>query len=323
MSESEYITNPENNRMTIYPIRHPEIWSHYKKQQAAFWTAEEVDWSRDADDFIKLNENEQHFIKMILAFFSSSDTIVNMNLGERFTQDVQLREAIVCYNWQMAMENIHSEAYSLQIDNVVKDPVEKAKLFNAIKEYPCIKEKADWAFKWIKSDKNFAHRLIAFAIVEGIFFSGSFCAIFWFKKRNLMSGLCSSNELIARDEGLHAQFAILLYGMIKNKISENEIHEMFKEAVDIETKFIVESLPCALLGMNDKLMTQYIQFVADRLLVQLNYKKIWFVSNPFPFMESISMEGKTNFFEARPTQYQKSAILNVSRGTVFELSDDF
>ena len=321
--EDEYLTNPENNRLTVYPIKNASIWQSYKIQQASFWTAEEVDLSKDNDDFLRLYKNEQHFIKMVLAFFSSSDTIVNINIGERFIKDVKIREAIVCYNYQMMMENIHSEMYSLQIDNIVRDSTEKNKLLDALLYFPCIAKKAEWQMKWIESDKPFAYRLIAFAIVEGVFFSGSFCSIFWLKQRNVMPGLCASNELIARDEGMHTNFAILLYSMIKNRIPEKDIIMMFKEAVMIETEFICESLPCALLGINQDSMSQYIQYVADRLLVELGYEKIWNTKNPFDFMEKISMEGKTNFFEARPTQYQKSSVMNKTRDESFNMTDDF
>jgi len=590
---NEYLLNTENEKLTVYPIENESIWKSYKIQQAAFWTAEEIDFSKDYDHFCKLNENEQYFIKMILAFFSSSDTIVNINLSERFLNDVKIREAIITYTWQMAMESIHcvsgdtniltdkgyfeikhlenmdvnvwngkqfsktkilhtgknylydvilsnginlkctsdhkwyinnnnckeivytkdlkindiifdyklpilynidneplnlkapylvgyiygnnnlneyndtnslneyndiniyipinysirtkiswlegfldsvkynisesnlliynsnnilkkiqlllltlniisdvdkyilnislnefiklynfgfkpsillkeqisnspesnlhnnniyikeiiniddihdtfcfneslehsgifngiltgqSETYSLQIDNIIRDPIEKNKLFNAIKEFPFIAQKANWAFKWIESDDCFAKRLLAFAIVEGIFFSGSFCSIFWLKKRNIMPGLCNSNELIARDEGLHCSFAVLLYSMINNRLPENEVHDMFKEAVDIEIIFICESLPCKLLGMNSDLMIQYIKYVSDRLLTELNYNKIYNTTNPFDFMESISVEGKTNFFESRPTQYQKASILNKSRDTIFNINNNF
>jgi ribonucleotide reductase beta subunit family protein with ferritin-like domain len=316
-------TNPDDHRFTLYPIQHHAIWESYKKQQAAFWTAEEVDFSKDYDDFCKLNPQEQHFIKMILAFFSSSDTIVSMNLSQRFLNDVQLREVVVAYTYQMMMENIHSEVYSIQIDTIIKDPDEKKHMFNAMHEIPCIQEKAAWAMKWIGSTDSFAYRLLAFAIVEGVFFSGSFCSIFWLKKRNLMNGLCSSNELISRDEGLHTQFAILLYSMVSVKIPESEVHAIFQEAVDIEKKFICESLSCSFIGMNQDLMTQYIHFVADRLLVELGYSKLFNVVNPFDFMESISMEGKTNFFESRPTQYQKSSVMNKTRDTMFDMTSDF
>lgn len=323
MIATEYLLNPENNRLTVYPIKNESIWSSYKKQQAGFWTAEEIDFSKDYDQFIKLNDKEQHFIKMILAFFSSSDTIVNINLGERFSNDVKVREAIVAYDFQKMMENVHSETYSLQIDNIIKDPIEKDKLFNAVKEFECIGDKAKWAMKWIESTESFAMRLIAFAIVEGIFFSGSFCSIFYFKKRNVMSGLCKSNEMIARDEGMHTNFAILLYSMLSTKIEESKVHDMFKEAVDIETKFICVSLPCGMIGMNSTLMTQYITYVADRLLLDLGYSKIYNSKNPFDFMESISIEGKTNFFESRPTQYQNASVLNKSRNNVFNFTNDF
>jgi len=320
----ETLLSEDNNRLTIYPIQYNKIWEAYKTQMAAFWTAEEIDFSNDYKDFSKLNENEQHFIKMVLAFFAASDTIVNINLGERFIREVQIREAIVAYTFQMAMESIHSEVYSLMIDNIIRDQAEKNKLFNAITEYPCITKKTLWAQRWIESNAPFAQRLIAFAIVEGIFFSGSFCSIFWLKKRNLMNGLCDSNELIARDEASHCDFAILLYSMIENKISESIIHKMFIEAVEIEKEFICESLPCSLLGMNSSLMSKYIEFVADRLLVSLKYNKIWGSVNPFDFMESISMEGKTNFFESRPTQYQKSSVLNTSTfENSFKALDDF
>jgi len=320
---TEYLLNPENERLTIYPIKNEAIWKAYKKQQAAFWTAEEIDFSKDYDHFLQLNTNEQHFIKMILAFFSSSDTIVNINLGERFSNDVKIREAIVTYDFQKMMENVHSETYSLQIDNIIKDLDEKHKLFNAVTEFPCIAEKAKWAMKWIESTESFAMRLIAFAIVEGVFFSGSFCSIFWLKKRNIMPGLCKSNELISRDEGMHTNFAILLYSMLSNKIEESQVHGMFIDAVDIECKFICESLPCAMIGMNSELMTTYIKFVADRLLVDLGYSKLFNVKNPFDFMESMSVEGKTNFFESRPTQYQNASVLNKSRNNIFTLTNDF
>ncbi len=314
----------ENNRLTVYPIKYEKIWESYKRQMAAFWTPEEIDFSNDYSHYNKLNENEQHFIKMVLGFFAASDIIININLGERFTKEVQIREAIIAYNYQMMMENCHSEVYSLMIDNIIRNSEEKNKLFNAITEYPCINKKASWAQKWINSDSCFAQRLIAFAIVEGVFFSGSFCSIFWLKKKNLMPGLCDSNELIARDEGLHVEFAVLLYSMIKNKISSKIVHDMFIEAIEIEKEFICDSLPCSLLGMNNALMSEYIEFVSDRLLLSLGYNKIFNTKNPFDFMESISMEGKTNFFESRPTQYQKSSVLNVSsKENSFVTIEDF
>lgn len=319
----ESLLSPENNRMTVYPIKFNSIWEAYKKQMAAFWTAEELDFSRDYDDFQKLNDNEQHFIKMILSFFAASDTIVNINLGERFTQEVQIREAIIAYDFQKMMENIHGEVYSLQIDNIIRDPEEKERALNALTNYPCIKKKAEWAYKWIESRDSFAQRLIAFAIVEGVFFSGAFCAIFWLKKRNMMPGLCDSNELISRDEGMHTSFACLLYSMINERIDERTVHNMFTDACEIEREFICDSLPCSMLGMNSDLMSQYIRFVADRLLLSLGYNKIWNESNPFDFMESISVEGKTNFFESRPTQYQKASVLNTGRDNSFTITDDF
>ena len=324
----EPLLDPTNNRLTIYPIKFEDIWYKYKEMQAANWTAEEVDFSMDESHYNKLNKDEKHFVKMVLAFFAASDTIVNMNLSENFTREVQIREAIVAYEFQTAMENVHSECYSLMIDNIIKDTEEKEKCFNAIKEFDCIREKAEWAINWIENKKTpFAQRLIAFAIVEGVFFSGSFCAIFWLKKRNLMPGLCDSNELIARDEGMHTNFACLLYSYIQNRIDEETIHQMFKEAVEIERKFICDSLPCSLIGMNSELMYQYIKFVADRLLVQLGYSKIWNEVCPFDFMESLSLEGKTNFFESRPTQYQNSHVLNKGKSSSsansFEITDEF
>jgi len=323
MNNNEELFDINNNRMTVYPIKYSKIWSFYKLQQAAFWTAEEIDFSNDYHDFVKLNSDEQYFIKNILAFFAASDTIVNINLAERFCKEVQIREAIITYNFQMMIENVHSEVYSLQIDNIIRNPEEKVKALDAINEYPCIKKKMEWAQKWINSTTPFAQRLIAFAIVEGIFFSGSFCAIYWIKKKNIMPGLCDSNELISRDEGMHTDFAILLYKMINNRIDEETVNEIFREAVEIEIDFICNSLPCSLLGMNSTLMSTYIKFVSDNLLVKLGYKKLWLVSNPFDFMESISMEGKTNFFESRPTQYQKASVLNTGKENIYEVSDDF
>lgn len=324
MNHCEILLNPENNRLTVYPIKYDKIWEMYKFQQAAFWTAEEIDFSNDYNHFEKLSDNEKHFIKMVLAFFAASDTIVNINLGERFIREVQIREAIITYTYQMMMESVHSEVYSLMIDNIIRDSDEKLKLLNAITEYPCISKKAYWAQQWIESDAPFAQRLIAFAIVEGIFFSGSFCAIFWIKKKNLMPGLCDSNELIARDEGMHTDFAILLYSMILTKVDETIVHQMIIDAVNTEKEFICESLPCSLLGMNSELMAEYIKFVGDRLLSQLGYSKIWNIKCPFDFMESISMEGKTNFFESRPTQYQKASVLNKSSSeNHFLTTDDF
>ena len=319
----EYILDPENKRLTVHPIKEIEVWKFYKTMMASYWTPEEIDFSKDYEDFIKLSSNAQYFIKMILAFFAASDTIVNINLAERFTNEVQLLEIIITYQFQIMMENIHSETYSLQIDNIIRDKEEKNKLLNALENFPCIKKKADWAMKWINSDVPFAQRVIAFAAVEGIFFSGSFASIFWLKKQNVMPGLCDSNELIARDEGMHTDFACLIKKKCVNKPVDAVVRSMFMEAVAIEIEFICKALPCSLLGMNKDLMSQYIEYVADRLLVSLDYPKIWKTSNPFDFMESISMEGKTNFFESRPTQYQKAAVLNTGRTDAFDADEDF
>ena len=322
----EYILNPENKRYTVHPIKEKEMFAMYKTAMAAYWTPEEIDFSEDYEGFKKLSEEAQYFIKMILAFFAASDGLVNENLMERFTNEVQIMEALMFYGFQVMIENVHGETYSLMLDNITRDKEEKDKLLNAIENFDCIKKKAEWAFKWIESDAPFSQRLIAFAIVEGVFFSGSFCAIFWLKKRNLMPGLCDSNELIARDEGMHTNFACLLYKYIIKKVPEKMIHSMFEEAVEIEREFICESLPCSLVGMNNDLMHQYIKYVADRLLLQLGYNKIWSCSNPFDFMESMSLEGKTNFFESRPTQYQNSHVLNKGKNSSvnsFQLMEDF
>ena len=287
----------DDNRFVMFPIQNQAIWTMYKKALESFWRCEEVDLAKDNVDWEKLNSNEQYFIKMILAFFAASDGIVLENLVGRFMNDVQLSEARAFYGFQIAMENIHSEMYSLLIETYVKDREEKAQLFKALEHFPCIKKKADWALKWI-SDKrsNFATRLIAFACVEGIFFSGAFCSIFWLKKRGLMPGLTFSNELISRDEALHTEFAILLYNGLNKKNRQNKVYEIVKEAVSIEKEFIIECLPCKLIGMNSTMMSQYIEFVADRLLIQLGFDKIYNASNPFDFMEMISLEGKTNGF---------------------------
>ena len=320
----EYLLDEKNSRLTVHPIKENDVWAFYKNMMAAFWTSEEIDFSKDYDDFQKLSQDSQHFIKMILAFFAASDTIVNINLAERFTREIQVLEVTITYQFQIMMENIHSETYSLQIDNIIRDKEEKEKLLNAIENFPCIKKKADWAVKWIQdTTSTFCQRVIAFAIVEGIFFSGSFASIFWLKKQNVMPGLCDSNELISRDEGMHTDFACLIKKKCVNKPAEAVVKSMFMEAVAIEIEFICEALPCSLLGMNKGLMSQYIEYVADRLLVSLDYPKIWGTSNPFDFMESISMEGKTNFFESRPTQYQKAAVLNTGRTDAFDADEDF
>jgi ribonucleoside-diphosphate reductase subunit M2 len=294
----------------------------YKKQVDCFWRAEEIDLSKDLTNWESLNGDEKYFISMILAFFAASDGIVLENLASRFMNDVQLAEARAFYGFQIAMENIHSETYSLLIETYIKDKDQKDKLFNAISNYPCIKKKSDWAQKWIHDNRSsFATRLVAFACVEGIFFSGAFCSIYWLKKRGLMPGLTFSNELISRDEALHCEFAVLLYSKLQKKIDKARIHEIIKEAVEIETEFICEALPCKLIGMNSDLMTQYIKFVADRLAVQLGYKKIYNVNNPFDFMDLISLEGKTNFFEKRVPDY---ALANKNNSEeAFNFTDDF
>ena len=305
MSGNQEMLLTENpNRFVMFPLSDKPIWDMYKKQMDCFWRAEEIDLSQDLSHWESLNDNEKHFIKMVLAFFAASDGIVLENLGMRFLSEVQLPEARAAYGFQLMMENIHSETYSLLIDTYIKDDVEKSKLFKAIDNFPCVKKKADWAIKWINDKRSsFATRLLAFACVEGIFFSGSFCAIYWLKKRGLMPGLTFSNELISRDEGMHTDFAVLLYSKLAKKAKKQKVHELFKEAVEIEKEFICEALPCRLIGMNDKLMKQYIEFVADRLVVQLGYPKIFNSSNPFDFMEMISLDGKTNFFEKRVGDY--------------------
>jgi ribonucleoside-diphosphate reductase subunit M2 len=294
---TEPLLAPDDNRFVMFPIKHNNIWEMYKKQIDCFWRAEEIDLSKDLTNWESLNGDEKHFISMILAFFAASDGIVLENLASRFMSEVQVSEARAFYGFQIAMENIHSETYSLLIETYIKDKEEKNKLFNAIENFPCIKKKSDWAQKWIHDNRSsFATRLVAFACVEGIFFSGAFCSIYWLKKRGLMPGLTFSNELISRDEALHCEFAILLYSKLVKKMDKSRIHELIKEAVEIETEFICDALPCRLIGMNSEMMTQYIQFVADRLCVQLGYKKIYNVTNCFPWMEMISLESKTNFF---------------------------
>jgi ribonucleoside-diphosphate reductase subunit M2 len=306
----------------MFPIKYDDIWQMYQKQVDCFWRPEEIDLSKDLTHWDGLNQDERFFISMILAFFAASDGIVLENLAQRFMSDVQVSEARAFYGFQIAMENIHSATYSNLIETYIKDKEEKHKLFNAISNYPCIKKKSDWAQKWIHDNRSsFATRLVAFACVEGIFFSGAFCSIFWLKKRGLMPGLTFSNELISRDEALHCEFAVLLYSKLLKKIDKSRIHEIIKEAVEIETEFICEALPCKLIGMNSQLMTQYIQFVADRLCVQLGYKKIYNVSNSFDFMELISLESKTNFFEKRNDSY---ALANKTTSDVdFEFTSDF
>lgn len=318
----EPILTPDDNRFVMFPIKYDDIWAMYKKQIDCFWRAEEIDLSKDLNHWETLTADEKHFVSMILAFFAASDGIVLENLAQRFMSDVQISEARAFYGFQIAMENIHSQTYSLLIETYIKDKEQKHKLFNAIENYPCIKKKSDWAQRWINDNRSsFATRLVAFACIEGIFFSGSFCSIFWLKKRGLMPGLTFSNELISRDEALHCEFAILLYSKLEKKVAKTKIHDIIKECVEIETEFICEALPCKLIGMNSELMTQYIQFVADRLCVQLGYPKIYNATNPFAFMELISIEGKTNFFERKVGDY---ALANVKKSDDdFEFTSDF
>lgn len=325
MSVTEPILQENPNRFVIFPIQHHDIWSWYKKQEACFWTAEEIDLHQDLTDWNhKLNADEKYFIKHILAFFAASDGIVNENLAENFVNEVQYSEAKFFYGFQIMMENIHSETYSLLIDTYVKDSAEKNQLFKAIEVFPSIRKKAEWALKWIESP-SFAERLIAFAAVEGIFFSGAFCSIFWLKKRGLMPGLTFSNELISRDEGMHCDFAVHLHNHhLLNKVPEKRIKEIIIDALDIEREFITESLPVSLIGMNAKLMTQYLEFVTDRLLVELGCSKVYNSSNPFDFMDMISLQGKTNFFEKRVSEYQKAGVLNKDAGeTKISFDADF
>jgi ribonucleoside-diphosphate reductase beta chain len=306
---TEKILQENPGRFVLFPIQHHDIWKFYKDSEASFWTAEEIDLSQDVTDWeTKLNSDEQHFIKHVLAFFAASDGIVNENLAENFVNEVQYTEAKFFYGFQIMMENIHSETYSLLIDTYIKDKEEQNKLFNAIDTIPAIKKKAEWAIKWIGSD-SFVERLIAFAAVEGIFFSGSFCSIFWLKKRGLMPGLTFSNELISRDEGVHCDFACHLYNQhIQNKLSHDRIREIICGALEIEKEFIIESLPVKLIGMNSDLMSQYLEFVTDRLLVSLGVPKVYNSENPFDFMQNIALQGKTNFFEKRVAEYQKAGV---------------
>ena len=318
---SDLILKENPFRYVLFPIQDEDIWKMYKKQVDCFWRPEEIDLTKDSTDWNKLNEDEKHFISMILAFFAGSDGIVMENLAVRFMNEVQLPEAKSFYSFQIAMENIHSNTYSLLIETYIKKEEEKNKLFQAIQNFPCIEKKATWAINWITNyDVDFATRLIAFACIEGIFFSGSFCSIFWLKKRGLMPGLTFSNELISRDEALHTEFAVLLYSKLTNKISQERIISIITEAVEIEIDFICNALPCKLIGMNSIMMTQYIKFVADRLALQLGNFKIYNVANPFDFMEMISLEGKTNFFEKRVGEY---ALANKSNKEIFDLNCEF
>jgi ribonucleoside-diphosphate reductase beta chain len=322
-NDEEPLLVENKNRFVLFPIQHGDIWQMYKQAEASFWTAEEIDLAQDATDWAGLNDGERHFISHVLAFFAASDGIVNENLGANFFNEVQFPEAKCFYGFQIMMENIHAETYSLLIDTYIKDPKEKQRLFQAIETVPCVKKKADWALKWIMSE-NFAERLVAFAAVEGIFFSGSFCSIFWLKKRGLMPGLTFSNELISRDEGLHCDFACLLYTQhLNGKISKERVYEIIRDAVVIEQEFVSEALPVNLIGMNAKLMTEYIEFVADRLVATLGYPKIYNATNPFDFMEMISLQGKTNFFEKRVAEYQKAGVMSEKDQHKFSLEEDF
>lgn len=323
-TQNEPLLQENNERFVLFPIKHNDIWKMYKDAEASFWTAEEIDLTADMKNWDKdLNDNERHFIKHVLAFFAASDGIVNENLAVNFLKEVQYPEARCMYGFQVMIENIHSEAYSLLIDSYIKDPVEKSKLFNAMDNIDCVKKKADWALRWIDKG-SFAERLVAFAAVEGIFFSGSFCSIFWLKKRGLMPGLSFTNELISRDEGLHCDFACLLYtNHLKNKLPEETVYGIIKDAVEIEKDFVCDALPVDLIGMNSKLMSQYIEFVADRLLISLGLQKIYNATNPFDFMELISLQGKTNFFEKRVGEYQKAGVKSDTGSNSFSLEEDF
>lgn len=322
MTKQEFLLTPTESRFVLFPIQHPDIWDFYKRAQSSFWTAEEVDLSKDKQDWERLTPNERHFISHVLAFFAASDGIVNENLLERFAAEVQVPEARCFYGFQIAIENIHSEMYSLLIETYITESAEKDRLFNAIQTIPCVRKKAQWALKWINDKDSFSTRLLAFACVEGIFFSGSFAAIFWLKKRNLMPGLTFSNELISRDEGVHTEFACLLYSKCEQKCEFLE--EIIKEAVSIEQEFLSDSLPVDLIGMNCKLMCEYIEFVADTLCVMLGNKKIYGTANPFDFMENISLRGKTNFFEKRVSEYQKPYVgVSEQKNCSFRTDDDF
>ncbi|XP_020684831.1 ribonucleoside-diphosphate reductase small chain [Dendrobium catenatum] len=326
--QEEPLLAPNPDRFCMFPIRYPQIWEMYKKAEASFWTAEEVDLSQDLRHWDQsLTSDERHFVTHVLAFFAASDGIVLENLAGRFMREVQLPEARAFYGFQIAIENIHSEMYSLLLETYIKDSCEKSHLFHAIETVPCVARKAQWALRWIDASNSFAERILAFACVEGIFFSGSFCAIFWLKKRGLMPGLTFSNELISRDEGLHCDFACLLYSLLNNKLSEDRVREIISDAVDIEREFVCDALPCALVGMNADLMSQYIEFVADRLLGALGYAKMYEVSNPFDWMELISLQGKTNFFEKRVGEYQKASVMSSLNGNgaihEFKLDEDF
>ncbi|HND87805.1 MAG TPA: ribonucleoside-diphosphate reductase small subunit [Saprospiraceae bacterium] len=320
---SEPILAENPDRFVILPIKYAEVWKMYKTAVASFWTAEEVDLTQDLNDWEKLNADERHFIKHVLAFFAASDGIVNENLVLNFMREVQIPEARCFYGFQVAIENIHAEMYSLLIDTYIKDPKEKDFLFHALQNLPCVAKKGEWALRWIENAPSFAHRLIAFAAVEGIFFSGSFCSIYWLKKRGLMPGLTFSNELISRDEGMHTDFACLLYSMMHHKIEPAEVEAIITEAVEFEKEFITDALPVSLIGMNADLMSEYIEFVADRLLVSLGCSKVYGTANPFPWMDMISIQGKTNFFETRVGDYQKAGVMAKREEQAFSMEAEF
>jgi len=320
--KKEVLLEENKDRFVLFPIKYPRIWEMYKKAEQSFWTAEEIDLHADLKDWERLNKDEKHFIKHVLAFFAASDGIVNENLAINFMREVQLPEARCFYGFQIMIENIHSEMYSLLIDTYIKDTAEKNHLLGAIETVDCVKKKAEWALRWI-GNGSFAERLIAFAAVEGIFFSGSFCSIFWLKKRGLMPGLSTSNEFISRDEGMHCDFACLLYSMLENKLPKEQVTSIIRDAVVNEHEFVTDALPVSLIGMNSKLMCQYIEFVADRLLVSLGCDKIYNSTNPFDFMEMISLQGKTNFFEKRVSEYKKASVGQQQAENVFKLDEDF
>ncbi len=320
--KKEILLEENKDRFVLFPIKYPKIWEMYKKAEQSFWTAEEIDLHADLKDWERLSNDERHFVKHVLAFFAASDGIVNENLAINFMNEVQLPEARCFYGFQIMMENIHSEMYSLLIDTYIKDSAEKNYLFKAMETVPCVKKKAEWALRWI-GNGSFAERLIAFAAVEGIFFSGSFCSIFWLKKRGLMPGLSTSNEFISRDEGMHCDFACLLYGMLENKLPNEQVTKIIKDAVAYEHEFVTDALPVSLIGMNAKMMCQYIEFVADRLLVSLGCEKVYNSTNPFDFMEMISLQGKTNFFEKRVSEYKKASVGQQQIDNVFKLDEDF
>ena len=322
---SEPLLKENKDRFVLFPIQNQEVWQMYKKAEASFWTAEEIDLSHDQKDWDKMSDNERHFVKHVLAFFAASDGIVNENLAVNFIREVQIPEARCFYGFQIMMENIHSETYSLLIDTYIKDNAEKQRLFNAMETVDCVKKKAEWALRWIsKKNSSFAERVVAFAADEGIFFSGSFCSIFWLKKRGLMPGLAFSNELISRDEGLHCDFACLLYSMLREKLSTETVHQIVGDAVAIEKEFVSDALPVDLIGMNSKMMCQYIEFVADRLITSLGHPRLYKATNPFDFMELISLQGKTNFFEKRVAEYQKAGVMGSNKEEYgFSLDADF